>query len=218
VATLVCVAVLSIALAAVVRARPAAAPVLRWLLGAAILGLAAFEILTGAREGWLGWKSVLPLELCDAALVLTLLTLVRPRVATAEVAYFWATSGSLLAMLTPDLQWSFPRWEFVVFFGLHGLVLASVSMLVFGLGLRPRRGAPLRVLAITAGWTAFVGLVDLLLGTNFMYLREKPPSPTPLDWMGPWPAYIAGGALLAFVLFELLALPFRRGWRSDGAC
>jgi hypothetical integral membrane protein (TIGR02206 family) len=133
-----------------------------------------------------------------------------PRRAAAEVVYFWAVSGSVLAMLTPDLAWNFPRWEFVVFFGLHGLVFAAALVLVFGLGLRPRPGAPLRVWAITAAWAAGVGLVDLAFGTNYMYLRRKPPSATPLDWMGPWPVYIAVGAAVALALFLLVGLPFRR--------
>jgi hypothetical integral membrane protein (TIGR02206 family) len=205
-------------LVALVRSRPAAARPVRWALAVALLALVGFELATAAREGWLGWTTMLPLELCDAAMVLTVVTLLRPRRPTAELVYFWSASGSVLAMLTPDLRWSFPRWEFVIFFGLHGLVLASALLLVFGLGLRPRRGAPLRVLGITAGWAAFVALVNFVIGTNFMYLRQKPPVATPLDWMGPWPVYIVAAALVALALFELLAVPFRREWKRARAC
>lgn len=207
------VALVALLLVALVRVRPASRRPVRLALAAGIVALVAFELSVGAREGWLGWTALLPLELCDAALVLTVVTLVAPRRATAEVVYFWAVSGTLLAMLTPDLAWNFPRWEFVVFFGLHGLVLVAALVLVFGLGLRPRPGAPFRVFGITAGWAALVGLVNLALGTNYMYLRHKPTVATPLDWMGPWPVYIATGALVALVLFHLLALPFRGEWR-----
>jgi uncharacterized membrane protein YwaF len=55
-----------------------------------------------------------------------------------------------------------------------------------------------------------VGIVNLLLGTNFMYLRHKPSVATPLDWMGPWPVYIGVCGVVALVLFHALALPFRR--------
>jgi hypothetical integral membrane protein (TIGR02206 family) len=213
--TLASVGLLAVALVALVRARPALGRPVRLALAAGIVVLVAFEFSVGAREGWLGWTAILPLELCDAALVLAVVTLVAPRRAAAEVVYFWAGSGTLLAMLTPELPWSFPRWEFVVFFGLHGLVLVAALVLVFGLGLRPRPGAPFRVLGITAGWAAIVGLVDLALGTNYMYLRHKPIVPTPLDWMGPWPVYIGVGAAVALVLFLVLALPFRREWQAQ---
>jgi hypothetical integral membrane protein (TIGR02206 family) len=213
--TLASVGLLAVALVALVRARPALGRPVRLALAAGIVVLVAFELSVGAREGWLGWTALLPLELCDAALVLAVVTLVAPRRAAAEVVYFWAGSGTLLAMLTPELPWSFPRWEFVVFFGLHGLVLVAALVLVFGLGFRPRPGAPFRVFGITAGWAAIVGLVDLALGTNYMYLRHKPIVPTPLDWMGPWPVYIGVGAAVALVLFLVLALPFRREWQAE---
>jgi hypothetical integral membrane protein (TIGR02206 family) len=208
-AALVSVPVLALALVRLVRARPGLAPLVRWALAGGIVLLVAFELAVGAREGWLTWRTFLPLELCDAAMVLAVLTLVWPRRPLAEVVYFWAGSGSLLAMLTPELPWNFPRWEFVVFFGLHGLVLVAALVLVFGIGLRPRPGAAWRVLAITAAWAAFVGLANLALGTNFMYLRRKPVVATPLDWMGPWPVYIGVGAVVALALFHALALPFR---------
>ena len=210
VGALACVAIVATALVRLARTRPGIVPSVRWALAGGIVGLVAFELAVAAREGWLSWSTLLPLELCDAALVLAVATLLRPRQAPAEIVYFWAGSGTLVAMLTPELPWGFPRWEFVVFFGLHGLVLVAALVLVFGLGLRPGPGAPWRMLGITAGWAAFVGLVNLVLGTNFMYLRHKPTVATPLDWMGPWPVYVGVCGIVALVLFHVLALPFRR--------
>lgn len=207
---LACVALAAGLLVLLVRARPGLAASVRFMLAAGIVGLLSFELAVAAREGWLSWRTVLPLELCDAALLLAVVTLLRPRQAPAEIVYFWAGSGTLVAMLTPELPWGFPRWEFVVFFGLHGLVLVAALVLVFGLGLRPGPGAAWRMLGITAAWAGFVGLVNLVLGTNFMYLRHKPSVATPLDWMGPWPVYIGVCGIVALVLFHVLALPFRR--------
>jgi hypothetical integral membrane protein (TIGR02206 family) len=214
--TLAVVGTLALALVRLVRARPAAARPVRVSLFAGIVLFLVFELSVGAREGWLTLRTVLPLELCDAAMLLALATLARPTRPAAELLYFWAGAGSTLAMLTPDLPWAFPRWEFVVFFGLHGLVLVAALVLVFGLGLQPRPGAPLRALAATAAWALLAGAVDVALGANFMYLRGKPAAATPLDWMGPWPAYIATAAVVALVLYSVLALPFRGGWRLRG--
>ncbi len=215
--TLALLAALALGLVGLVRARPRLEPGVRWGLFASILALVLVELWRAALEGWLRLTTFLPLELCDAAMVLALVTLLRPRPAPAELLYFWAGAGSTLAMLTPDLRWSFPRYEFVVFFGLHGLVLAAALVLVYGTGLRPRRGAPLRAFLITAGLALVASLVNFSLGTNFMYLRHKPPVPTPLDWLGPWPVYIATSALVALVVFQLLALPFRAEWRAARA-
>jgi hypothetical integral membrane protein (TIGR02206 family) len=213
--TLVVVGAVALALVRLVRARPWAATPVRLLILAAIVTLLAFELSTGAREGWLTLRTVLPLELCDAAMLLALAALARPSRPVVELLYFWAGAGSTLAMLTPELPWSFPRWEFVVFFGLHGLVLVAALVLVFGLGLHPRPGAPLRAFAATVAWALLAGAVDVALDANFMYLRRKPAAATLLDWMGPWPVYIASGAVAAFALFHLLALPFRSEWRRS---
>ena len=201
-------------LAALVRTRPRAGSLVRVALFAGISLLLAFELGIAAREGWLTWQMLLPLHLCDAAMVLALVSLLWPRRGPVEILYFWAVAGSGLAMLTPDLPWGFPRWEFVVFFGLHGLVLVAAVVLVFGLGLRPRRGSPGRAFLATLALAAVAGTVDLLLGVNFMFLRGKPSTPTLLDHMGPWPVYIVVAAAVAFALFHLLALPFRRDWRT----
>ena len=211
---LVLTVVASAGLAALVRTRPRTGPFVRGALFVAIALVLAFELSIGAREGWLTWRTLLPLHLCDAAMVLALVTLVWPRRAAAELLYFWAGAGSALAMLTPELPWGFPRWEFVVFFGLHGLVLVAAVVLVFGLGLRPRRGAAWRAFVATLALAAVAGTVNVLLGMNFMFLRAKPLVATPLDWMGPWPVYIAVAAGVALVLYNLLALPFRRDWKS----
>jgi hypothetical integral membrane protein (TIGR02206 family) len=212
--TLALAGVAAVGLVALVRGRPGTGPFVRGLLFLGIGLLLALELGIGAREGWLTWRMLLPLELCDAAMVLALLCLARPQQRAAELLYFWASSGSVLAMLTPELPWGFPRWEFLVFFGLHGLVVVAALVLVFGLGLRPRPGAAGRAFLATLGLAALAGTADVLLDMNFMFLRWKPRAATPLDWMGPWPVYIGVAAGVALVLFHLLALPFRSEWRA----
>jgi hypothetical integral membrane protein (TIGR02206 family) len=83
-------------------------------------------------------------------------------------------------------------------------------VLVFGMSLRPREGAPRRVFLLTAAYAAAVGVVNAVLGTNFLFLCHKPANPTLLDAFGPWPVYIVVAAAAGFVLFHLLGLPFRR--------
>ena len=56
---------------------------------------------------------------------------------------------------------------------------------------RLRPGAVPRVFAVSLGMAAVAGAADLIIGGNYMYLREKPGSASLLDQMGPWPVYIA---------------------------
>lgn len=163
-----------------------------------------------AGAGELTWADGLPLELCDAAGMATIVALLTRRQAAFELAYFWGLSGTFLALLTPPLEQGFPHPDFIRYFVLHSGVVAGVLLLGPGLGMRPRRGAVWRAVAYTMLYAAAIGLVDAALGANYMWLREKPPD-TILDLFGPWPWYVLGGTLLGIALFTLLDLPYRAG-------
>jgi len=192
--------------------------VVQALLIVVLVGTVTFEITRAAREGWLSVQVVLPLHLCDAAILLAIFGLITGQRHVTSILYFWACSGTVLALLTPDLLTGFPAWEFFVFFGLHGGVVVSALVLVFGLGIRPRPGGAFTAFIVTNAYAGAVGLVNLVAGTNFLYLCAKPESATLLDLMGPWPAYLLVGDAIAFVLFWLLGLPFRgRSGAEKGA-
>lgn len=202
------------ALGAARNGRRAGRP-LRLALAAALVALLAGELVRAWRGGWFTWETLLPLHLCDLAVLLSVFALLALERRVTELLYFWALTGTLLATVTPDLARGFPSLDYFAFFGLHGLVIVAVSLLVFGLGVVPERGAWRRAFAWTLAYAAGVGVVNLALGTNFLYLRAKPAGATLLDAFGPWPWYIAGCAALALVLFRLLDLPLawarRRG-------
>ncbi len=192
------------------RAPKPAVLTLRIVLATALLALTASELVAAFREGDFALWRVLPLQLCDLAILLAAVGLLTRHRPTVEVLYFWAMSGTVLAMVTPDVYRAFPAREFLAFFGLHGLVVVSTVMLTFGMGLTPRRGAAMRVFGLTAVYAAIVAAFNVAFGTNFLYLMAKPANPTLLDHFGPWPVYIAVAGIVGLVLFKLLALPFER--------
>jgi uncharacterized membrane protein YwaF len=62
---------------------------------------------------------------------------------------------------------------------------------------------------LTVAFAVVVGLIDLVTGGNYMYLRQVPVSGSLLDLMGPWPWYIAAGAVLTLVVLLILDAPLR---------
>jgi len=151
----------------------------------------------------------LPLQLCDVAILVAAAALWTRRQTLVEVTYFWALAGTIQALLTPDLPQHFPSYPYLQYYVAHGGVVAAALVLVVGLRLHPRPWAVVRVAGLTVAYTAFVGVVDAVTGADYMFLRSKPPSPTPLDLLGPWPVYIFGAALVGLVLFAVLDAPFR---------
>jgi len=153
----------------------------------------------------------LPLHLCDAAVIATILALWRPTRLRFELCYFWSFAGALQALLTPDITDGFPHYFFCQFFLTHGGLVVSGAWLAFGCGMRPGPGAVLRVLLLTNLWAGLASGANVLFGANYMFLAQKPPTGSLLDLFGPWPWYIAVCEVLALALMWSLSLPFRGG-------
>ena len=181
---------------------------LRWTLAALLLGDWALYLLMFYLKGWLALGNVLPLNLCDWATIAVVATLLVPNQRSYELAYFWALAGTLLTTITPDLQYDFPDWRFVFFFFYHAIIITAVLYMTFALGMRPVAGAIRRVAAWTLSYVAVAGAADWLLGTNYGFLRAKPPTATLFDALSPWPWYIAECFVIAIAAMLILYAPF----------
>ena len=160
------------------------------------------------EKGWLGIGNELPLNLCDWATAMTVITLLYPNQRTYELAYFWALAGTLQGMLTPDVKFDFPDIEFLLFFVFHGGIIASVLYLTFGLGWRPVPASLPRVIAWSVFYAAVAACVDWLAGTNYGFLRAKPPFATVFDFMPGWPLYIPVLVALGLLSTAIYYAPF----------
>ena len=148
---------------------------------------------------------LLPLHLCDFALLLAAYASFTGNRLAIEVLFFWACTGTLLAMVTPPLWLGFPHWIFFDYFLLHGVVLVTACTLVFGFRRYPVEYAWFRAFVATNIYAAVAGVVNLILKTNYLFLCRKPDLPTLLDYFGPWPVYILVCEVLALGLFALLS-------------
>lgn len=157
---------------------------------------------------WFAPQNILPMHLCDWAAILTIVTLIRPNQRTYELAYFWALGGTLQALLTPDLRYGFPDLRFDVFFLFHSGIIAAVLYLTFGSRLRPWPSSIPRVLLWSFVYLVAALAVNRIFKTNFGYLAAKPPGPSLLDAMAPWPWYIAQLALLGVLSVLIYYSPF----------
>jgi hypothetical integral membrane protein (TIGR02206 family) len=176
-------------------------------------------ILVAVTLAWIGttttaphWSSTtsLPLALCDLVAVVAAAGLWWRQPTLVELTYFWGLAAALQALLTPDVQATFPSLEFLEYVVGHVGIVVAALFLVVGQRLYPRRYAAARVLAITVAYTGFVGLIDAFTGADYMYLRQPPSSVTLLRFLGPWPWYLGSMLGVAIVLLLLLDLPFLR--------
>ncbi len=152
----------------------------------------------------------MPLQLCDVSAALAVWTLLRRDARVFEPLYFFALCGTLPALLTPELAADFPDPRFGDYFVSHGLVVVATLVASAGLRLQVTPGACLRAFMLLNGWVAFTGAVNVVLGTNFLYLCHKPVDPTLFDALADWPGYLAQLEVIALALFYMAELPWRR--------
>ena len=197
-------------LAAVERRLSTGSKTLRLSLAAVLLFDTAWWYGYMAWHGQSLFPSQLPLDLCDVTLYLTVIALFTLSPAVFDLAYYYALAGTSMALLTPDLWEQFPSLPTVQFFIAHGLVVTAVLYLVWSRLARPRKGSVARAMLAFNLFAVFDGIFNWIFKTNFMYLCAKPGNASLLDFFGPWPWYIAVTEGVAFVLFLLLYLPFRK--------
>jgi hypothetical integral membrane protein (TIGR02206 family) len=190
------------------RSRPEIDKLFRYLFAALLIGTwIAWYALFIARD-WLSLGNALPMNLCDWATIALLVTLIRPNQRTYELAYFWAFAGTIQGLITPDVNYSFPEPQFVVFFLGHAAIIAAAIYLTFGTRMRQVPASLPRVIGWTLVYAVTAIAIDWSLGTNYGFFRAKPNHATFFDFMAAWPYYIPETVLLGVVAAMVLYLPW----------
>jgi hypothetical integral membrane protein (TIGR02206 family) len=208
--TVAVIAAVTAALVFGARLRPG-----RWTGVAAVVLGALIIVNEASYYVWIALRHqfdaswALPVQLCDVASLTTALALWFRRRLLVELTYFWGIAGTANGLLTPDIGDHWPSYPYVQYFIQHGGIPCAALFLVAGLRITPRRWAVPVVYGLTFALLLVDAFVNLLTGGDYMYLRHPPGVNNLLDLMGPWPWYIAGGAVLALVLFVVLDAPFR---------
>lgn len=152
----------------------------------------------------------LPLHLCSLAMFICLFWAYRPGWDGAgQCLYSLCLSGGVAALVFPD--WSrMPLWHFQSLhsFFYHALLVAVPLAAVCSGMVRPRVSKVWKPMVFLLLAAAPVYGLNLLLGTNFMFLR-RPVAGTPLVLCARCPGgYLLGFGLLAASVLVLLNLPF----------
>ena len=160
-------------------------------------------------------KTSLPLALCDIATLTAVLGLWSRAPRAVAFTYYAGLTLTAQGLLTPSLAEAFPHPRWFGFWALHMGVVWAAAYLTWGLGVRPTWRLYRFSVAATAAYAVVAFLFNSATGTNYGYVNRKPPSASVLDYLGPWPWYIAVEvAVLAVVWAVVLTLPWYAVGRS----
>jgi hypothetical integral membrane protein (TIGR02206 family) len=165
----------------------------------------ALQVWYARTDNW-GLQS-LPFQLCSMMMWLSAALLLTRNPKLYEVTFFLGIMGALQALLTPNLDVTFPEFRYFHFFIAHGVIIGASVFLTVVEGYRPRTSSVFRAI----GWLHVLAIpaaiANIASGSNFMFLARKPDTASLLDLLAPWPWYLLQLEVVALVLcFSLLAL------------
>jgi hypothetical integral membrane protein (TIGR02206 family) len=188
-------------------------------------GLAAWLVVN--ELAWHIWKAavgewtiqtMLPLQLCSVMVWVSAAALATRNPFLYELVYFLGIGGAVQALLTPDLGiYGFPHFRFFQTMTSHGLIIISAVALTSLERMRPTWASLARVVLWIHGYMAVIFNLNTAIGSNYLMLNGKPGTPSLLDLLPPWPAYIAFMEVIGLATLLLLYLPFETRDRKQGA-
>lgn len=190
-------------------ASPAARRAFRLTLAAAMvtqeLGLHLWMWLT---DQW-SLQLMLPLHACSVLIWLGAVMLVTRNYTIYEFAYFIGIGGAIQALITPDAGiYGFPHYRAFQVMLSHGMLITAAIYMTVVEGFRPRLTSIFRVIIGINLYMVPVGIVNWLLGSNYLFIAYKPLTPSLIDVLGPWPWYILSLEGMGIATILLLYLPF----------
>lgn len=190
------------------RADPARRNLVRLLLaGLLIFCEGALHVWYISQDIWKS-KSSLPLELCGITLLLSVVMLLTRSRLLYSFLYFAGIGGACIALLTPNLIYSFPHFRFLLFFAAHGAIILASLYMTWIEGYQPTWRSLFFTMLCLNIVAACVYAANIILGSNYMFLAHKPSTFSVLDYFGPYPYYLLVEEAFAFVLFSLMYLVF----------
>lgn len=154
-------------------------------------------------------QTMLPLHLCSILVFSTAYMLFSRNYFIFEFSYFLGIGAAIQAILTPDLGiYGYPHFRFFQTFISHGLIFISPFYMIFVEGYRPFWRSMLRTIVWLNVYMVPVTILNLLIGSNYLFTAHKPPTASLLDALGPWPWYILSVEVIGLITFLVLYLPW----------
>lgn len=157
--------------------------------------------------GNFNYKTDLPLDVCNITAVLLPFLMWNPKFRIHEILYFWVLAGTIQAIITPHLYNGFPNFIFIKYWFVHAGLVVYVIYATVVFGLKPNVKSIFKSFLALQTYVILVYGINYLLGSNYVYVMQKPPTASALDYLGDWPYYIFKAELIALVVFFVVYLP-----------
>lgn len=150
--------------------------------------------------------SILPLGLCALSMYVTAFTLWTKNERLFKVIFPWAMSGALLSLIVADLNYTFPHFRYIHYFGNHMLFMLGNIYMLFVLKFKFTYKNLLKSSLILLIYAAIIYPINFLLNSNHLFLRELPEGTEVMfGFLGSF--WVIGFVFAIFLLFHVVYIP-----------
>ena len=192
-----------------IRIPPDKRKILMMILGFTLISIELMQQLYLNHLGLWSLKTSLPIHLCGISGILAGIMMFRSSHYGFEFLALIGSPGALHALLTPQLNHgTIPFLVFKYYVSHAGIILVPLFLAIV-LGYRIKRSSWYRVLLLCQVLLIIIGLTNYFIGSNYMYLAEKPLVNNPMV-VGEWPWYILGFEILGLVHILIFYYGYRK--------
>ena len=164
------------------------------------------------------FTNTVPLHLCHITSYATGLFLLTRDTRFFDFAYFWGMAGGTMALLTPDVEFTFPHIDFISLFSSHGLVFFTIIYILVVIRQYVTFSSLINAVKYALMALPFVYVLNLIIGgeegykANLWYLMERSEGASLMDFFPVFfqnpPFHMLIVIPLSIVIFLFLYLPF----------
>ena len=192
-----------------IRIPPDRRKILMMIMGITLISIELMQQFYLNHLGLWSLKTSLPIHLCGISGILAGIMMFRSNHYGFEFLALIGSPGALHALLTPQLNHgTIPFLIFKYYVSHAGIILVPLFLAIV-LGYRIKRSSWYRVLLLCQVLLIIIGLTNYFIGSNYMYLAEKPLVNNPMV-VGEWPWYILGFEILGLVHILIFYYGYRK--------
>ena len=160
------------------------------------------------------WTNTVPLHACHISSYTAGLFLLTREQKFFDFAYFWGLGGATMALLTPDVEFTFPDLDFITLFFGHGLLFFSLIYVVIVVKQKVTFGSLVNALKYSLILLPIMYVLNVLIGgepgyeANLWYLMKAPAGDSLMSLFPSPPWHVFPVFPLVAVIFYMLYLPF----------
>lgn len=155
------------------------------------------------QKGLFTLQDSLPLHLCGISYISLVIFLLYPNFFLFEFLLLLSFAGAVQSLITPELTHGYSTYFLIDYYFSHASIIFAPMYALFVFNMRPRKYAWLRVWIFGNIVLGIVYLINLALGSNYIYLMRAPKVDNPLI-LHPYPMHLVGFEVFGFLHIVLI--------------